>query len=59
MADRDPTSDLAAVRAALEVRDRAEAERWDEAAVDPQFRQEMRDVASDLRWAQTLSYEHW
>ena len=52
MADWDALVDLAVERLYLELREQAEAERWATAAADPEFRQEMRDLARDLRWAE-------
>lgn len=54
MADPDPVGDLAVARAALELRARAEAERWAVAAADPEFIREMREVATDLRFAEAF-----
>ena len=53
MADRDAAATLAAEHRALEVRERAEAQRWAAAAADPEFRREMREIARDLRWAES------
>jgi len=50
-------STLGRERLSLELRERAEGERWAGAAVDPDFQQEMRDVQRDLRYAEATGPE--
>jgi hypothetical protein len=50
---QDGVVDLAVERLYLEVRERAEGERWEAAAADPDFRREVRAVAEDLRYAES------
>ena len=50
---QDGVVDLAVERLYLEARERAEAERWAAAAEDPDLQREVRDVASDLRYAES------
>ena len=50
---QDGVVDLAVERLYLEARERAEAERWAAAAEDPEFQREVRDVALDLRGAES------
>ncbi len=50
---QDGVVDLAVERLYLELREHAEGDRWAAAAADPDFRQEMADVARDLRSAES------
>ena len=50
---QDAVVDLAVERLYLELRERAEGERWAAAAVDPEFRGEMREIERDLRSAES------
>jgi hypothetical protein len=50
---QDGVVDLAVERLYLELREQAEGDRWAAAASDPDFRQEMADVARDLRSAES------
>ena len=50
---QDAVVDLAVERLYLELRARAEGARWDEAAADPDFQSEMREIGSDLRYAES------
>lgn len=50
---QDGVVDLAVERLYLEVRERAESERWAAAAADPDFQQEIREVERDLRYAES------
>jgi hypothetical protein len=50
---QDGVVDLAVERLYLELRERAEAARWAEAATDGEFRGEMADIERDLRWAES------
>lgn len=50
---QDAVVDLAVERLYLELRERAEGARWGEAAADPDFQSEMREIASDLRYAES------
>lgn len=52
-ATQDAVVDLAVERLYLELRERAEAERWADAADDKAFRREMRAVDRDLRPAES------
>ncbi len=49
---QDGVVDLAVERLYLEHRERAEADRWTAAAADPEFRQEVREIERDLRYAE-------
>jgi hypothetical protein len=49
---QDSVVDLAIERLYLELRGRAEGERWAAAAADPDFQREMRDVQAELRYAE-------
>jgi hypothetical protein len=50
---QDGVVDLAVERLYLEARERAEGERWEAASADPDFRREVREVAEDLRYAES------
>ncbi len=50
---QDGVVDLAVERLYLELREQAEGDRWAAAAADPDFQQEMGDVARDLRSAES------
>lgn len=50
---QDGVVDLAVERLYLELREKAEAERWAVAADDPDFQQEMRDVQQALQHAES------
>lgn len=50
---QDAVVDLAVERLYLELRAREEGERWAAAAEDPEFQGEMRDLARDLRYAES------
>ena len=50
---QDGVVDLAVERLYLELRERAEGERWAAATDDPEFREEMRATAGDLRYAES------
>lgn len=50
---QDGVVDLAVERLYLELRERAEAERWAAAREDPAFQAEMRRVERDLRYAES------
>jgi hypothetical protein len=50
---QDGVVDLAVERLYLELRGRAEGERWAAAAEDPEFRREMGEVQRDLRYAES------
>ena len=50
---QDGVVDLAVERLYLELRERAEGERWATAAEDPDFQREMRDVQRQLRYAES------
>jgi hypothetical protein len=50
---QDGVVDLAVERLYLELRERAEGERWAAAADDPDFQREMRDVQRELRYAES------
>jgi hypothetical protein len=52
-ATQDGVVDLAVERLYLELRERAEAERWAAAAEDPDFQSEIRDVQRELRYAES------
>jgi hypothetical protein len=55
---QDGVVDLAVERLYLEVRERAEGERWGAAAADPDFQLEVREVQRDLRYAESWP-ESW
>lgn len=50
---QDGVVDLAVERLYVELRERAEAERWAAAGKDPEFQSETRDVERDLRYAES------
>lgn len=50
---QDGVVDLAVERLYLELRERAEADRWATAADDADFQREMREVTGDLRYAES------
>jgi hypothetical protein len=50
---QDGVVDLAVERLYLELRERAEAERWAAVADDPDFQQEMRQLERDLDYAES------
>ena len=50
---QDGVVDLAVERLYLELREKAEGDRWAAAAEDPDFQHEMRDVQRDLRHAES------
>lgn len=50
---QDAVVDLAVERLYLELRERAEASRWSEAAADPDFGAETREIRNDLRYAES------
>ena len=50
---QDGVVDLAVERLYLELRERAEGERWAAAAEDPDFQREMRDLQRDLGYAES------
>jgi hypothetical protein len=50
---QDGVVDLAVERLYLELREKAESERWAAAAEDPAFQREMREVQRDLRHAES------
>ena len=50
---QDGVVDLAVERLYLEVRERAESERWAAAAEDPDLQSEMREVQRELRYAES------
>jgi len=52
-ATQDGVVDLAVERLYLELRERAEADRWAAAAADSDFRDEMRAIDRDLRYAES------
>lgn len=49
---QDGVVDLAVERLYLELRERAEGERWAGAAEDPDFQREMHELQRDLRYAE-------
>lgn len=50
---QDGVVDLAVERLYMEVRERAEGDRWAAAAADPEFQREMREVERDLHYAES------
>lgn len=50
---QDAVVDLAVERLYIELRERAESERWAAAGEDPEFKAEMRAVERDLRYAES------
>jgi hypothetical protein len=50
---QDAVVDLAVERLYLELRERAEGERWSAAAADAEFRGEMGEIGRDLRYAES------
>lgn len=53
MADPEVVASLTPERRAIEIREHAEGDRWEAAAADPDFRQEMHDLAQDLAYAES------
>ncbi len=50
---QDGVVDLAVERLYLELRERAEGERWGEAATNPTFQDEIKLIERDLRYAES------
>lgn len=50
---QDAVVDLAVERLYLELRERAEGERWAAAAADAEFQGEVREIDRDLRYAES------